>query len=1155
MSIAIDLNSVGIGYTENQNNLILFDSATIFSDGNSLVDTVKITLNNAFAAELLAVSSLPTGYTSSYDADTGVLTISNGIGDISDLIWGSVLRSIYYSNTSDNPLGTRLITVVASDTSDPELSDSLAVDYTIDVTAVNDAPVIAGDLAATVAEGGNYLLTTDDLGEADPDDDGVGLTYTVTSLAHGTVNLDGSAITSFTAKDVIDGKVSFAHDGSETASAGFSFSLEDGGEDGVLPVSDTFSFTVTPVNDNPTGTVTIDGTAQENAILTADTSTIDDNDGLGTFSYQWLRDNTAIDGAIGATYTLGNDDVGKKISVEVSYTDGHGTPESLTSTQTGFVTNVNDNPTGAVMIDGTAQENAILTADTSTIDDNDGLGTFSYQWLRDNTAIDGAIGATYTLGNDDVGKKISVEVSYTDGHGTPESLTSTQTGFVTNVNDNPTGAVTIDGTAQENAILTADTSTIGDNDGLGTFSYQWLRDNTAIDGAIGATYTLGNIDVGKKISVEVSYTDGHGSAESLTSAQTALVSGTNQAPVLLASLVDQAIQYDTADWSYDAGASFSDSDSLSYSAKLNGNDLPGWIQINPITGAITGAPDFGERGTYTLEVTATDTHGLFADDTLTVAVTAFDAGRLLVSTSANNVLAGTSSNDTVTYAYAAAPVAVSLATTAAQNTGGAGSDTLTNIDNLIGSNFNDNLTGNAQNNVLDGGSGTDTLVGGAGDDSYVVDLAGDIVTEKLSAGIDTVISSVTYTIKANVENLTLIGVLNINGTGNALANTLIGNSASNTLNGSTGADTLMGRLGNDNYTVDNVNDIVTENVDEGTDKVNSSATYTLSDNVENLSLTGTAAINGTGNNLANILLGNSAANRLDGGAGADALKGGAGDDTYIVDNAGDIVGEILNAGSDTVNSSVTYTLPNNVESLVLSGASAINGTGNTLANTITGNAGANILNGGIGADTLIGGGGDDGYIVDNVGDIVIESLNQGIDRVNSAVTYILPDNIENLTLTGTAAIDAIGNGAANTLTGNGAPNQLTGGVGNDILNGAAGDNTLTGGSGRDYFQFKTADHLTAGRIDTVTDYSVVDDTIKLENDIFTVFASIVMPDRIPVDQFVIGTQALDANDYIIYNSGTGALLYDADGVGGNDAVQFATLSTGLAMTNWDVHVI
>ncbi|WP_297324593.1 cadherin-like domain-containing protein [Nitrosomonas sp.] len=345
MSITIDLNSVGIDYTENQGNLTLFDSATIVSDVDSLVDTLKITLNSASALELLAVSSLPTGYTSSYDADTGVLTISNGTGDISDPNWESVLRSIYYSNSSNNPPGTRLITVVASDTTGPEISDSLAVDYTIAVTTVNDAPVIAGDLAATVAEGSDYLLTTDDLGEADPDDAGVGLTYTVSSQTHGTVTLDGFAVTSFTAKDVIDGKVSFAHDGSETASAGFSFSLEDGGEDGVLPASDTFSFTVTPVNDNPTGTVTIDGTAQENAILTADISTIDDNDGLGTFSYQWLRNNVAIGSATDGTYTLGDADVGKKISVEVSYTDGHGTLESLTSAQTGFVDNVNDSPT------------------------------------------------------------------------------------------------------------------------------------------------------------------------------------------------------------------------------------------------------------------------------------------------------------------------------------------------------------------------------------------------------------------------------------------------------------------------------------------------------------------------------------------------------------------------------------------------------------------------------------------------------------------------------------------------------------------------------------------------------------------------------------------------------------------------------------------
>ena len=771
-------------------------------------------------------------------------------------------------------------------------------------------------------------------------------------------------------------------------------------------------------------------------------------------------------------------------------------------------------------------------------------------------AISGATNDSYTLSAADVGAQITVTVSYTDGQGTPESLTSDSTAVVTNVNDPPTGAVTVDGTAQENATLTAVTGTIADNDGLGAFSYQWLRDSVAISGATNDSYTLSAADVGAQITVTVSYTDGQGTPESLTSDSTVAVTGENQAPILLTPLADQAVQYDTTNWSYDAGASFSDEDSLIFSATLvGGGALPAWIQINETTGILTGTPNFSNYGTYALEITATDTHGLFVEDTLTLAVTAFDAGQLLANTSANDVFAGTGENDTVTYAYSTAPITVSLALAGSQNTGGAGSDVLSNINNLIGSSYNDSLTGDSQSNVLDGGIGADTLVGGLGNDSYIVNLAGDIVTEKFNAGIDTVKSSVTYALPGQVENLTLIGTANINGNGNALANVITGNAANNTLNGGVGADTAIGGLGNDIYFVDNTNDTVTENSNEGIDKINSGFTYTLPDNVEDLTLTGTAIINGTGNGLANILLGNSAANVLDGLSGADTLRGGTGDDTYIIDNIGDTITENANAGIDTVNSSITYTLKSNIEHLILSGTAAINGTGNVLANTITGNAAANLLNGATGADTLIGGLGDDIYTIDNAGDIIVENLNEGIDRVNSSVSYVLSDNVENITLIASSAINATGNGIANTIVGNSASNQLIGGGGDDILNGAAGNNTLTGGTGKDYFQFKTVDHITGGRIDTITDYNVFDDTVKLENSIFTVFSSMITPDKIPADQFVIGTQALDGNDYIIYNSATGAVLYDADGNGAGTAVQFATLSTGLALTNWDFHAI
>ena len=281
------------------------------------------------------------------------------------------------------------------------------------------------------------------------------------------------------------------------------------------PLTSAQTGPVTNVNDTPVGVPTITGTVQEDQILTANTSGISDADGLGAFSYQWYRDGVAIGGATASTYTLGDADVGSQISVQVNYTDGHGTAEGpLTSVQTGPVININDVPVGVPTITGTVQEDQTLTADTSGISDVDGLGAFSYQWYRDGVAIAGATASTYTLDDADVGATITVAASYTDGQGTAEGpLTSAQTAAVANVNDTPVGVPTITGTVQEDQILTADTTGISDADGLGAFSYQWLRDGVAIGGATSSTYTLGDADVGTQISVQVSYTDGHGTAE------------------------------------------------------------------------------------------------------------------------------------------------------------------------------------------------------------------------------------------------------------------------------------------------------------------------------------------------------------------------------------------------------------------------------------------------------------------------------------------------------------------------------------------------------------------------------------------------------------------------------------------------------------------
>ena len=178
---------------------------------------------------------------------------------------------------------------------------------------------------------------------------------------------------------------------------------------------------------------------------------------------------------------------------------------------------------------------------------------------------------------------------------------------------------------------------------------------------------------------------------------------------------------------------------------------------------------------------------------------------------------------------------------------------------------------------------------------------------------------------------------------------------------------------------------------------------------------------------------------------------------------------------------------------------------------------------------MIGGTDNDIYFVGNVEDKVIEKLNEGIDTVSSGITSILSANVKNLTLTGIAAISAIGNDLANVITGNIAFNQLTGGTGNDI------------------FKFVTNDSS-----DKITDYKVADDTIQLGNAAFT---ALTTPGTLAASQFKVGTQTRNINDFIIYNKPTGALLYDADGSGAAAATQIASLNAGLGLTNADIVVI
>jgi VCBS repeat-containing protein len=373
--------------------------------------------------------------------------------------------------------------------------------------------------------------------------------------------------------------------------------------------------------------------------------------------------------------------------------------------------------------------------------------------------------------------------------------------------------------------------------------------------------------------------------------------------------------------------------------------------------------------------------------------------------------------------------------------------------------------------------------------------------------------------------------------GTAGADTLFGGVGDDRMMGLAGADEMRGGTGNDRYYVDDRDDLVLEASGEGTDTIYSTVTRTLGADIEHLYLKGNGDINGAGNDLANAIYGSAGANslsgksgndtlsgadgndRLDGGTGEDVMRGGIGDDIYYVDAAGDATLENASEGTDTVFSTITRKLGDNLENLRLLGADDLSGFGNALANAIYGNTGANVLrgregddwleggdgndtlDGGTGADSMRGGAGNDLYMIDDVGDRTVETigLGGGIDTVESSVERTLGENFENLILTGVTNIAGYGNTLANVITGNAGHNLLNGRDGDDTLTGAGGDDTLVGGAGKDLliggkgndllnggsdadtFRFATS----GAGIDTINAFSAAEDRFDLSGGSFT----------------------------------------------------------------------
>ena len=455
----------------------------------------------------------------------------------------------------------------------------------------------------------------------------------------------------------------------------------------------------------------------------------------------------------------------------------------------------------------------------------------------------------------------------------------------------------------------------------------------------------------------------------------------------------------------------------------------------------------------------------------------------------------------------------------------AGNDTIFGLggdDILNGGDDNDILYGGADNDTLSGNDGNDLLNGGSGNDIL---RPGNTVTGDTilgGAGIDTV----DYSDQTGPVNVSLLARTAIRGSatdGVHDVENAIGSQAGDEIRGTNGANTLEGHGGNDLINGFGGADILDGG--DGLDTLN-------------------------GHDGADTLRGGGENDILNGGTGADMMFGGTGDDLYFVDNIGDTASEVGGSGIDRVISSVDFTLADNVENLTLIGA-ALNGTGNAGNNFIRGTAANNTLEGGAGddtlhgeggvdnliggdnddwldggsgADTMSGGAGNDTYVVDNINDIVSEAGGSGIDRVISSINFSLQTGFENLTLTG-SAVTGLGNTGDNVIRGNAQDNHLSGVGGNDVL---------IGGGGADTFYF--SNNSLSGGLVQVNDFTKGVDTIRFDGGVFSMLSG---GPNLNADNFVVGTHALDADDYIVYNNGY--LSYDADGSGAQAAITFARL--------------
>lgn len=619
-----------------------------------------------------------------------------------------------------------------------------------------------------------------------------------------------------------------------------------------------------------------------------------------------------------------------------------------------------------------------------------------------------------------------------------DTLTFLNQNGITGSYDSATGILTLSGSASvanyQTAIRSITYNFTGDANVGGTDSTRTVN-ITVTDGALTSSQTA----------TVISIIDGGGDAQddAFTTTESTAITGGDL-------LADNGSGADTT---------------VSDIIEVNGTPITYGVQITLPSGALltiyaNGTFDYDPNGAFDSLVDATAGAGnSTATDTFTYTVDGGDVATVTITingeTDSGDIYQGTVGADTVTGGGTGNTMNLGGGNDTAFGLGGgdvingeAGDDTLNGgdqADKLNGGDDNDQLNGEEGNDILNGGAGADDLVGGNGNDTldggtgaddmnggdgsdiYFVDDAGDTITD--SSGIDTVRSTISYTLGAGLEHLTLLGVSDVNGTGNASNNTINGNDGVNILSGMDGADKLYGFGGKDVLYGGAGADVI-----DGGDS--NDVVYGGADN--------DTAAGGNGNDILNGEDGN---DQLDGGAGADKLFGGAGIDQLTGGLGNDYI-----YGGDGVD-------------------------------TMNGNDGNDLLDGGVGPDKMYGGAGNDVYIVNEYNDFILENANEGYDIVRSFASYIMGENLEALELqAGAGDIAGTGNSGANAITGNEGVNILdgkagvdtiNGGAGNDVIYGGLGNDLLTGGSGWDVFAVRQESvGLVTLETDRIFDFSV-----------------------------------------------------------------------------------